>query len=163
MVDTKFNILSTQPVPVHTKNHSPGRSPLSRLWRGDTQKSKQALSRVVKRISIKRRLSIIRDVSEAIETVNENDFRLSFKRITKILNLCHILVPLVNVKANNSTDLSLEIRDLLEMSKSKEKYKRYIELQAQSLERMVEAFKIKATLNNFFLILNRYLIDRNLF
>jgi ribosomal protein L18E len=99
---------------------------LSLLWRRDPQAVREALSRVVKRISIKRRLNIIRSVNEAIDKVNEDENSVSFSKIAKILNLCHIFVPIVSVNSNNSTDLSLDINDLIEMTKSKEKYKRYV-------------------------------------
>lgn len=76
-----------------------------------------------------KRLSIIRKVNEVIEKVCDNetgDDALSFKKVVKILNLCHIFIPLIQVKANNSTDLSLDIKDLIELTKSKEKYKRFV-------------------------------------
>ena len=122
---------------------------------------REALSRVVKTISIKKRLSIIRNVHEAIMRVNDEEDRISFKKLAKILNLCHIFIPLINVKPNNSSDISLNIKDLYEMSRSKDKYKKFIELQAESLEMMVEAFGMPVTLNNLFLLLTRYLIDKN--
>jgi hypothetical protein len=86
---------------------------------------------------MKRRMTIIRRVNEIIDRISELDEKLSFKKVVKILNLCQIFVPLAVVKANNSTDFSLNIKDLIELGNSKEKYKRYVGLQVESLEFMV--------------------------
>lgn len=122
---------------------------------------KDALIRVIKTINLKRRVTIIRSVNEAIEKLSENEERISFKRLVKILNLCHIFIPVVAVKSNNSTDFSLNIRDLIDMSKSKEKYKRFVEIQSRSLEMMIEAFGIAVNLQNLFLLLTKYMIGKN--
>ncbi len=98
---------------MHTKSQTPGR--ISKLWKKEPNRAKEALSRIVKRISILRRLNIIRRVNEVIEKVTEDDETISFKKLVKILNLCHIYVPIVNVKANNSTHLSLDIKDMVDL------------------------------------------------
>jgi hypothetical protein len=75
---------------------------------------------------MKRRMTIIRRVNEIIDRISEQDDKLSFKKVVKILNLCQIFVPLAVVKANNSTDFSLNIKDLIELGNSKDKYKRCV-------------------------------------
>jgi hypothetical protein len=63
--------------------------------RKDSKKTKEALSRVVKTISIKKRMNIIRRVNEIIEFVSyDEESDISFKKIVKILNLCQIFIPL---------------------------------------------------------------------
>ena len=53
---------------------------------------------------------------------------MSLKKLVKIMNLCLVYVPLTQVQPNNSTKLSLDLNDLSELSKSKEKYKEFVEL-----------------------------------
>ena len=90
-----------------------------------------------------------------------NKPKISFKKLIKILNICHIYIPLVHVKANNSTDLSLNIVDMaMTLGSDKTKYKRFVELQRESLELILKTgFKVPYTINSFFVLLTRYLID----
>eukprot|EP00347_Sterkiella_histriomuscorum_P009154 403342313 len=131
LVDTKFKMISTQPVPVHTKFQTPGRQgTISKIWKKDTTRAREALSRIVKRISILKRLNIIRRVNEVIVKVCDNPYdeqRISFKKVVKIFNLCHIYIPLMQVKSNNSTDLSLDIKDMIELTTNKDKHKRFVQ------------------------------------
>jgi hypothetical protein len=96
---------------------------------------KKALSRVVKRIMVIKRLSIIRQVNEVIEAVcqmkkeeDDDEEAVSFKKLVKIMNLCHVYIPIFHQKPNNSSYLSLETMDLLELTRSKEAYKSFVEL-----------------------------------
>lgn len=139
---------------------------MSKLWKKDTTRAREALSRIVKRISILKRLTIIRKVNEVIhkvtiDSINNDENVISFKKVVKILNLCHIFIPLIHVKANNSTDMSLDIKDMVELTMSKDKYKRFVLLQTESLELIVKGFKIPITVNNIFLLLSRYTIDKH--
>ena len=69
---------------------------------------RKALQRVVKRIMIIKRLTIIRQVNDVIEKVckihevrseetqtDEESNDISFKKLVKIMNLCHVYIPLV--------------------------------------------------------------------
>ena len=137
----------------------------------DLRKAKEVLNRVVKRISIMKRMSIIRQVHEVLEKVVSDESMserasgssVSFKKLVKILNLIHIFVPLIQVKGNNSTDLSLDIGDMLELTTSKEKYKKYVLLQMESLELIMKEFRVPININNVFLLITRYMIDKNQF
>ncbi|CDW86595.1 UNKNOWN [Stylonychia lemnae] len=162
LVDTHFNILSTQPVPVHTKAQSPGSSQFKR----ETSKAREALIRTVKRINIIKRLSIIRRVNEVIEKVTTEEKQqglITFKKLVKILNICHIYIPLIQIKPNNSTEFSLDIRDMIELTTSKEKYKRYVYLQTQSILQIIKGFGVHLTINNLFLLITRFIIDKPLY
>lgn len=92
-----------------------------------------------------KRLCIIRQVNDVIEKVctsslqedngkfnstDGNDERetISLKKLVKIMNLCHIYIPLIQCKPNNSTLLSLDIVDLMELCKNKEVYKNFVDL-----------------------------------
>lgn len=113
MVDTKFQLIQTKlnKSPAPTKFQTPGRYLTSKTKR-DPRKAKEILSRVVKRISIMKRLNIIRQVNEVIERVvevNEDGETITFKKLIKIFNLIQIYIPLVQIKANNSTDFCLNI------------------------------------------------------
>ncbi len=45
------------------------------------------------------------------------------------MNLCHIYVPIIHLDlATNSTKLSLDPLDLLELTKSKERYKDFVDM-----------------------------------
>lgn len=99
-----------------------------------------------------KRLSIIRQVNEAIERVcmsqndmerlsEEYDETISLKKLVKIMNICHVYVPLVQVRPNNSSHMSLEVLDLIELCRSKEKYRAFVNLQTESLEAILAAFK----------------------
>lgn len=65
---------------------------------------------------------------------------MSFKRLVKILNLCHIYIPLIHLKQNNSTQLSLAPSDLLNLLKDKASYKDFVNLQTESVELIIKAF-----------------------
>lgn len=160
---TKLKIV--KPVPVHTKSQTPAKSVIASIWKKDTRAAKEALSRTIKRITIIKRLTIIRKVNEDIEKVAEDhqtaDNGISFKKLVKIFNLCHLFVPLIQVKANNSTYLSLEIRDLQELTHSKDKYKQYVDMQTESLELILTGFGAQLTINSLFQLLARYIIDLN--
>ena len=114
---------------------------------------------MVKRISILKRLTIIRRVTEVIEEITIAP-EFNFKKLVKILNLCHIYVPVSTTKANNSTDMSLDARDLLEMTRDKDRYRVFVERQRQSLEAMIRGFRVPYTVPNFFLLLTRYMLDK---
>jgi hypothetical protein len=114
--------------------------------RRDSKDVKAALSRVVKRIMIIKRLNIIKQVNEVIEKVSkapldeskdklmEENKAMSAKKLVKIMNLCSIYIPLVQIEPNNSTKISLDVGDLAELTKSKEKYREFVHLQAKSFE-----------------------------
>lgn len=70
--DTKFNMLQTDPVPFHTQKMASNRKPISNLYVKEQQsKAKEALSRVVKTINLKKRMSIIRQINETIDKVKD--------------------------------------------------------------------------------------------
>ena len=74
---------------MHTKNPTPGmKQSIGSLHKRDFVKTREALSRVVKTISIKRRMTIIRKINEIIGNISDYDDSISFKKIVKILNLC---------------------------------------------------------------------------
>ena len=50
------------------------------------------------------------------------------------MNLCQIYVPITQFKPNNSTEMSLEVGDMREIGRSKERYKEFVELQRESIE-----------------------------
>lgn len=95
---------------------------------------------------IMKRLSIIRQVNTVIEKVckvsqdsdeegediqEEGESMISYKKLVKIMNLCHIYIPIVQSvynPANNSTKLSLDPMDLIELCKSKHRYKEFVDL-----------------------------------
>jgi len=67
VANTKLKII--KPVPVHTKSQTPAQSVIAKIWKKDTKMAKEALSRVIKRITIIKRLTIIRKMNEDIEKV----------------------------------------------------------------------------------------------
>lgn len=71
-------------------------------------------------------MTIIRKVNEIIDNITDDDESVSFKKIVKILNICQIFIPLANVKANNSTDFSLNIKDLIQLGQNKDLYRFYV-------------------------------------
>jgi hypothetical protein len=108
------------------------------------EKMRSALQRVVKRIMIIKRLSIIRQVNQVIEkvstrvdesengedrTAEETPMKLlSLKRLVKIMNLCQVYIPIAHIKSNNSTHLSLDVSDMMEIVKEKSAYKDFVNL-----------------------------------
>jgi len=98
--DAKIKIIK-KVVPVHTKSSmTPATSVIAKIWKKDTRVAKEALSRVVKRITIIKRLTIIRKVNDDIEKVadekqTDDSNSVSFKKLVKIFNLCHLFVPII--------------------------------------------------------------------
>lgn len=97
----------------------------------------------------------------ADEKQPDNSGDISFKKLVKIFNLCHLFVPIIQLKPNNSTHLSLDISDLRELTTSKEKYKRFVDLQTESLELMVEGFQLPDTVSSLLYLVSRHIIEQN--
>jgi|LauGreDrversion4_2_1035121.scaffolds.fasta_scaffold413750_2 hypothetical protein len=64
------------------------------------------------------------------------------------MNLCQVYVPLVHQKPNDSTRWSFDSRDMRELERSKEAYKRFVEVQAESLEFIMAEFSKEDTTND---------------
>jgi len=71
------------------------------------------------------------------EDVSEDERAMSVKKLVKIMNLCQVYVPLVQMVPNNSSKMSLDLLDSAELGRSKEKYREFVELQAESLENIM--------------------------
>ena len=71
------------------------------------------------------------------EDVSEDERAMSVKKLVKIMNLCQVYVPLVQMVPNNSSKMSLDLLDLAELGRSKEKYREFVELQVESLENIM--------------------------
>ena len=71
------------------------------------------------------------------EDISEDEKAMSVKKLVKIMNLCQVYVPLVQMAPNNSSKMSLDLLDLGELGRSKEKYREFVELQADSLENIM--------------------------
>lgn len=93
-----------------------------------------------------KRLTIIRQVNDAIEkvvTIDDGDDegrenQVSYKRLVKVMNLCHIYIPIIHKKPNNSSQMSLDLNDLKELVRSKSHYKQFVDLQTESLEHIMK-------------------------
>jgi hypothetical protein len=83
----------------------------------------------------------------------------------KILNLCHVYVPIVHCDlGTNSTKLSLDPLDLLELGKSKQRYKEFVDLQCESLEAIVAGFGYAGetgTVSRFLSLLAKHCVAKN--
>jgi hypothetical protein len=71
------------------------------------------------------------------EDISEDEKAMSVKKLVKIMNLCQVYVPLVQMSPNNSSKMSLDLLDLGELGRSKEKYREFVDLQAESLENIM--------------------------
>ena len=105
-----------------------------------------------------KRVTIIRQINEVIKSVckmpddeeedeeeekegNDEESLISFKKLVKIMNLCQVYVPLIQQKENDSTYMSFDISDMMELQRSKEAYKHFVQLQADSLEQIMKKFQ----------------------
>ena len=71
------------------------------------------------------------------DDASDEERAMSVKKLVKIMNLCQVYVPLVQMSPNNSSKMSLDLLDLAELGRSKEKYREFVELQAESLENIM--------------------------
>ena len=91
---------------------------------------------VIKRVTIIRQINdviksvckIPNDEEEELDQAGDEEVLISFKKLVKIMNLCQVYVPLVQQKENNSTYMSFDIKDMMELQTSKEAYKHFVEL-----------------------------------
>lgn len=158
-------------VPINTKLITPGK--LGRPEEPENDKVRKALQRTVKRIMIMKRLQIIRQVNTVIENVCKTEMpeeetdedAISCKKLVKILNLCHVYVPIMHCElGTNSTKLSLDPLDLLELGKSKQRYKEFVDLQCESLEAIVAGFGDAgnaSTVSRFLSLLAKHCVAKN--
>ena len=122
---------------------------------------------------IMKRLQIIRQVNTVIDNVcktevpeqeSEED-AISVKKLVKILNLCHVYVPIVHCNlGTNSTKMSLDPLDLLELGKTKQRYKDFVDLQCESLEAIVAGFGDPgdvSTVSRFLSLLAKHCVAKN--
>lgn len=71
------------------KSYKKQREPISHLWKkAPKPNTKDSLSRVVKTIYLRKRLSIVRRVNEVKSEIEDSESEISFTKLAKILNLC---------------------------------------------------------------------------